>query len=191
VFKKIVLFGFILVLGFLAFACQSPVEKLSGFIESKWKPAKDSLFSVYKYGASRNNYINASAKEMQGSGIYTRYFTQELKSEFDSLVQKQEKEKQLQAAMQEKLTLYVKAVESQDLALDKAMASVQNKEKLDLDILLADANKMADSCLVLNSKYKIAFTQSQSAAHNNDQYFKDRLRTEISLFNKAYVQKQK
>ena len=189
--KKLWKLGLLTILLIGAFtACQKPEEKLDSFVTKTWTPAKDSLFLAYKLASSTVNYTDKSVKEMVGSGLYTRHFDTTLQAEFVSLGNKQKGELQLQTIMLEAIKTMVQVVEQQDLAFDKALIP-NTKPTPDFESLQKQGKILADSCLSVKKKYTIAFAQSQSAATNNQKYFKDRLDTEIRLFNQKYVQQSK
>jgi len=189
--KKLWKLGLVTVLLIGAFtACKSPEEKLDAYVTTTWNPAKDSLFQVYKIAGSTVSFTEKSVKEMVGSSLYTRHFDSTLQAEFITLGNKQKSELQLQTIMFEAIKTMVQVVEQQDLAFDKALIP-NPKATPDFEALQKQGKVLADSCLSLKKKYTIAFAQSQSAATNNQLYFKDRLDTEIKLFNQKYVEQGK
>jgi hypothetical protein len=163
-------------------ACKSPQEKLESFVNESWNPAKDSIFAAYKQAGTTVNFTNRTVKEMAEATIYYRYFDSTTVADFVSVSNKQKSELQLQSIMFEAIKTMVQVVEQQDLAFDKALMAKENATP-DFEALQLQGKLLADSCLALKKKYTLAFTQSNTAAYNNNKYFNEQLELEIALFN--------
>jgi hypothetical protein len=163
-------------------ACKSPQEKLESFVNQTWNPAKDSIFAAYKLAGSTVNFTDRTVKEMAEASIYYRYFDSTTVADFKSVSNKQKGELQLQTIMFESIKTMVQVVEQQDLAFDKALTANKNQTP-DFEALQMQGKLLADSCIALKKKYTLSFTQSNTAAYNNNKYFNEQLELEIALFN--------
>ena len=181
--KKLWKLGLLSIMLVSAFtACKSPQEKLQTFVIKTWNPAKDSIFAAYKQAGSTVNFTQRTIKEMDEEVQYFRYFDSATVADFVSVSNKQKSEFQLQSIMFESIKTMVQVVEQQDLAFDKALMPNANPAP-DFETLTLQGKLLADSCLALKKKYSLAFTQSNTAAYNNNKYFKEQIELEVALFN--------